>query len=105
MKSAPKHLSPEAKRIWKEILREYAIDDAAGLRILRTALEAWDRAQGAREVIEQEGMQIVDRFGQSKAHPLLAVERDARAGFLQGMKALNLDIEPLRDGKGRPGGK
>jgi glutathione S-transferase len=47
---------------------------------------------------------MADRFGQPKPHPLLATERDARAQFLAALKALNLDLEPLRDRVGRPGG-
>ena len=45
-----------------------------------------------------------DRFGQVKSHPLLSVERDSRAQYLAALKALNLDLEPLRDKPGRPGG-
>jgi P27 family predicted phage terminase small subunit len=101
----PKHLSLEARKIWKEILSEYDIDDAAGIRILRVAMEAFDRAQAAREKIDLEGMSITDKFGQIKPHPLLPIERDSRAAFLSGLKALNLDIEPLRDGPGRPAGR
>ena len=102
---SPAHLSSEAKTIWKEILSEYQIEDAAGLRILRVSLEAFDRAQAAREAIDREGMTVTDKFEQMKPHPLLPIERDSRAAFLAGLKALNLDLEPLRDGPGRPGGK
>jgi P27 family predicted phage terminase small subunit len=102
---APKHLSKEAKRIWRDIVAEYAIDDVAGLKILRVALEALDRAQAAREIIDRDGMTLTDKFGQTKSHPLLANERDSRAAFLAGVKALNLDIEPLHPGPGRPSGR
>ena len=37
-------------------------------------------------------MTMQDRWGQTKPHPLLATERDARAGFLAGMRALGLDV-------------
>lgn len=50
-------------------------------------------------------MTFTDRFGQIKAHPLLPVERDARAAFLAGLRSLNLDFEPLHDGPGRPAGR
>lgn len=93
---APIHLSKEAKGIWKDILSEYSIDDAAGLRILRVSLESFDRAQAARETIDKEGMTVTDKFLQVKPHPLLPIERDSRAAFLAGLKALNLDLEPLR---------
>jgi len=103
--NSPKHLTKEAKKIWKALVTEYGIDDVAGLKILRVALEAFCRAQDAREKIALDGMTIKDRFGTLKPHPLLPIERDSRAAFLAGLKALNLDLEPLRDRPGRPGGK
>jgi P27 family predicted phage terminase small subunit len=102
---APNHLSKEAKKIWREIVAEYAIDDIAGLKILRVGLEAFDRAQAARVTIDREGMTVLDKFNQTKSHPLLPIERDSRAAFLSGLKALNLDIEPLNPGPGRPSGR
>lgn len=101
----PSHLSKEAKAIWRDIIEEYSIEDVAGLRILRVALEAYDRAQAAREAIDSEGMTVKDKFQQIKPHPLLPIERDSRAAFLAGLKALNLDLEPLKDRPGRPGGR
>lgn len=102
---APKSLSKETKKVWKSIVSDYAISDEAGLKILRVALEAFDRAQAARVQIDRDGLTLPDRFGTLKPHPLLSTERDNRAAFLAGLKALNLDLEPLRDGPGRPGGK
>ena len=102
---APKHLSKESKKLFKAVVSEYAIDDSAGLKILVVALEALDRAQAAREQIDKEGMTVKDKYEQIKPHPLLACERDSRAAFLSGIKCLNLDLEPLRDGPGRPPGR
>jgi P27 family predicted phage terminase small subunit len=99
----PKHLSREAKKIWTELQSDYQITDPGGLAILQTAMESFDRVRECQGIIAQEGMQTQDRFQQWKAHPLLCVERDARAQMLAGLKMLNLDIEPLRDGPGRPG--
>lgn len=104
-KKAPKHLSGEAKKIWKDLLDEYGIEDIAGLKILHVALEAFDRAQAARAAIDKEGMTVTDKFKQVKPHPLLPIERDSRAAFLAGLKALQLDLEPLRDKPGRPEGR
>ena len=102
---APDHLSPESKRIWREVVQEYSLDDAAGLRILRVALESFDRAQAARKAIDRDGMTTRDKAGQLKSHPLLPIERDSRAAFLAGLKALNLDIEPPNHTIGRPPGR
>ena len=101
----PGHLTKEAKEIWTEILTEYSIDDAAGLRILRVSLEAFDRWQAARTAIDRDGLTVIDKAGQVKSHPLLPIERDSRAAFLAGLKGLNLDLEPLRSGPGRPAGR
>jgi P27 family predicted phage terminase small subunit len=99
-----KKLSKEAQKIKKNILKEFLIEDEGGLQILQTSLEAFDRMRECQKVIEKEGLTVKDRFGQIKAHPLCTVERDARSQFLLGLKRLNLDIEPLRDKLGRPGG-
>jgi len=116
----PPHLSPEAAEIYRGIVEEFGIDDIAGRKILRIACEAFDRAQACRREIEKDGMLLEDDDGvqktgalfdagrktsKRKPHPLLPIERDSRAGFLAGMKALNLDLEPLRDKPGRPPGK
>jgi len=102
---APGHLTKESKKIWKALISEYDIADVAGLRILQVALESFDRGQAARAEIDRDGLTVTDKFGQTKSHPLLPIERDSRAAFLAGLKSLNLDIEPLRDGRGRPSGK
>jgi P27 family predicted phage terminase small subunit len=101
---SPKTLSAEARRWWARIVTEYAVDDDAGILILTTAFEAFDRMRQAQERIAADGATVVDRFGQVKPHPLLPTERDARAQFLAALRQLNLDLEPLRDGPGRPPG-
>lgn len=96
------NLSEEA-RFWAEKIRdEFQIEDNAGLLILKTAFEAFERMSECQKVIAAEGMMVNDRFNQAKAHPLCTVERDARSQFLAGIKALNLDVEPLKN-IGRPG--
>ena len=102
--TAPKHLSKEAKEIFNGLAADYSIDDIAGLRILRVACEAFDRAQACRNTIDRDGLTVLDKFGQVKPHPLLSTERDNRAAFLAGLKALNLDLEPVK-GIGRPPGR
>ena len=101
---APSHLSKEAKEIFNGLCEEYSINDIAGLRILRVSLEAFDRAQACRKAIDRDGLTILDKFNQTKPHPLLSTERDSRAAFLAGLKALNLDLEPIKT-VGRPAGR
>lgn len=101
----PKRLSSEARGWWRKLLGEYAIEDEAGRLLLMTAMEAFDRMRLAQNAVKRTGAVFKDRFGQFKAHPLLSVERDARAQMMAALKALNLDLEPLRDGPGRPPGR
>lgn len=100
--SPPDHLSEQARVWWRSIVAEYGIDETVGLLLLTCAAQAWDRSDSARAQIEKEGATILDRFGQLKNHPAIMVERDSRAQFITALKSLNLDLEPLRDGPGRP---
>jgi P27 family predicted phage terminase small subunit len=98
----PNHLSAEAKKIWRRLVEEYAISDSGGLEILRQGLEAFDRAQAARILIEKHGLVIRDRFGAVKPNPLISCERDARSAYLSALKQLCLDVVTPHDGPGRP---
>lgn len=102
--AAPGHLSSEGKDWWKKITKEYDISDDAGRLLLMTALEAFDRVRECQAAINEDGAVVRGSTKQKRAHPLLAVERDARSQMLAALKALNLDLEPLRDRPGRPGG-
>jgi phage terminase small subunit len=95
----PDGLSPAAKTWWTKLTNEYGIDDQAGLLILETAMRAMDRMSMAAGLVDQHGAVTVDKFGQLKANPACAVERDSRAAMMAALKSLNLDLEPL----GKPG--
>lgn len=84
----PKHLSPESKRTWRRVVNEYDLTPDAGL-LLRAALENWDRAQAARELVSAEGL-VID----GKRHPAVDVEKQAYGLFQRFMRALGLDVLP-----------
>jgi phage terminase small subunit len=100
----PDYLSFEAKKFWNALVLEYRIDDAAGLRILTGACVSFDRSEAARAEIEKHGVLVVCSSGGLRANPACAIERDSRAMFHASLKQLNLDLEPLRSGPGRPSG-
>jgi hypothetical protein len=100
----PKGLSPAARRWFTRLQTGYGIDDDGGVAILTEGAWAVHRAEEARAVVEREGLVVHDRFGQARAHPAVAIERDARAAVLRALKALHLDLEPLRNSPGRPTG-
>jgi hypothetical protein len=94
-------LSAAARRLRAAIIREFAINDPAGLAVLQAGLEALDRMRMAQRHIAEDGAVVRDCWSQLKPHPLLPIERDSRAAFRQ----LGLDLEPLNDGLGRPAGR
>jgi P27 family predicted phage terminase small subunit len=100
----PRGLSTEARRWWRTIRNEYDIKDGAGLLLLQTAAEQFARMRTEEVVIDREGSTIKDRFGQPKQHPAVLNAREARSAMLRCLAALNLDLEPVKDSVGRPGG-
>ena len=93
----PRHLKADGRALWNDIVQQYRIVDAAGLALVTTAAEALDRIREAQAAIRQHGALVADRYGGLKQNPACFLERDARAGMLAALRALNLDLEPLRD--------
>jgi P27 family predicted phage terminase small subunit len=88
----PGHLGEPEQKIWRDIHADFDLSTAAASHVLTTALEAHQRARVCREAIESEGMTLEGRDGQTKVHPLLSVERDARHAWLTGLKTLGLEL-------------
>jgi P27 family predicted phage terminase small subunit len=93
----PNHLKAAGRRLWADIVAQYRIYDAAGLAYITTAAECQDRIRQAQKAIREHGPLVPDRYGALKQNPACFLERDARAGMLSALRALNLDLEPLRD--------
>jgi len=77
--------------MWRGMLEDYHVDDAAGLALLRVACESFDRGEDARRTLRKEGTIVKDRFGQSKAHPATLIERDAKTQMVSALRALKLE--------------
>jgi P27 family predicted phage terminase small subunit len=102
----PSTIVGPGRKLWKELTEEYSIGDSAGKTLLQTVCQAETDIQRMRGKIATEGDTVKDRFGQVKAHPLLAAVRDAESTKRQALRALNLDLEPLKGaGPGRPPGR
>jgi phage terminase small subunit len=89
---APAHLDKEEALLWDEIVKTYALDDAASLELLSSALEGRMRARRCREQVKRDGQTVMDDHGTMKAHPLLQIERNAQSQFLSAMRLLRFDI-------------
>jgi P27 family predicted phage terminase small subunit len=96
MLKAPDHLTEASRAWWGGIVAEYALEDHH-LRLLTLAAEAWDRGFEARETLARDGAYFKSRFGEPKAHPAVAVERDSRIAYARLMRELDLDGAPDPD--------
>lgn len=92
----PKHLTPAARRLFGRLRDEFGIDDAAGLLLLQSACEAFDRVQQARTILAAEGPITRDRYGMPKPHPACGVERDARTQMHAALRLLKLSPEVVQ---------
>jgi hypothetical protein len=99
----PRGYTQEARHLWRQVTTGWDLDGPA-LTILDQACRAKMRVREAQALLTRDGLVITDRFGQPKPHPAAALERDAKQTLLRNLRALNLDLEPLRDRPGRPGG-
>lgn len=91
--SAPEHLSEDMREWWDDIVTDFKME-SHHLRVLEATCTAWDRAEGARAIVEEEGQTYRDRFGQPKAHPAVGIERKARNEFRLLLRELQLDNAP-----------
>jgi P27 family predicted phage terminase small subunit len=97
---APKHLSARSKRIYRSVVDDYDLArELHALEVLRLGLEALDRAEEAREIIAREGMTYSNRFGEPRAHPAVAVERDCRVQVARLFRELSLDAGDYDDSR------
>lgn len=87
----PEHLSAEAAEWWQAVVRDFTLEPHH-LRLLRAACEAWDRMQQARHALAEHGaLTFTDEKGTIRAHPCVAMERDARTQFARLVRELDLD--------------
>jgi P27 family predicted phage terminase small subunit len=87
----PDHLSPDAVEWWEQVIRDFELEPHH-LRLLRAACEASDRMTQAREALAKHGaLTFTDERGVIRAHPCVAMERDARTAFARLVRELDLD--------------
>jgi P27 family predicted phage terminase small subunit len=85
----PDDLEEPERVIWRDIVAEWR-GPRLSYAVLLDALRAHQTARKCSEVIAVEGMTVEGRDGQTKAHPLLAVERSAIASYQRQLKTLGI---------------
>jgi P27 family predicted phage terminase small subunit len=87
----PDHLGEVERRIWSDVIADWR-GTRVSFAVLTSGLESHQVARECRETIAAEGLTIIGRDGQPKAHPLCSVERDARAAFQRAIKQLGIKL-------------
>jgi len=98
---APPHLKPDTRKWWVSVHDDYALEPHH-TRLLTLAGEAWDRCQQAREAVDSDGITVKTADGGLKAHPAIAIERDARLAFARLIRELDLDVDPPTSARRAP---
>ena len=98
----PAHLGRPGRRLWKSVTGEFALAPHQ-LELLRLAAEATDRADEARQLLDEQGLTFHDRAGLPRSRPEVAVERDSRLAVARLLRELALepgdaDARPPRAG-------
>jgi P27 family predicted phage terminase small subunit len=88
----PERLSQSAADLWRSTIDRFELEPHH-LRLLELLCRAWDRAEEARQRLDEEGLTVATRDGGMRAHPLCSVERDARLAVCRILRELDLDLE------------
>lgn len=88
----PAHLRPASAAWFASVVGEFALEDHH-LHLLTLACESLDRAADAREALAKHGTTFVDRYGQPRARPEVAIARDSSIQFARLLRELGLDVE------------
>jgi hypothetical protein len=85
----PEDLGEPEQQIWRDIVADWR-GPRVSYALLADALRAHQCARKCREAIARESMTVEGRDGQTRAHPLLAVERSAIASYQRQLKTLRI---------------
>jgi hypothetical protein len=86
----PRGLEKPERLLWQTIVMARDFTEPAPRAVLAEALAAHARARRCRAQIDRDGELILDRFGQQRAHPLLASEATASLQFTRSLKLLGV---------------
>lgn len=99
---APAELSEQSKAIWRGVVPRRA-KAAERLLLIKTALQALDRANEVSAEIETQGLTIENpSSGAIRANPLIKLEKELRQQFAGLWNNLNLDFDYVIDGNQNP---
>ena len=104
--AVPDGLGESGQKLFSAVMAQYNITDAGGRELLKQAAQAADRCERLRKIINTDGEIVQGKDGApAKEHPLLRSEVAMKSFLTRTLARLNLDMEPMRPGSGRPSGR
>ena len=100
---ATAHLKEPTRAWWRNVMRGWVLAEHQ-IRVLTLAAEAYDRAIDAQELLARDGLVIAGREGGCRAHPAVAIRRDAETSFARLLRELDLDLEAPSSQRTGPAG-
>src|SRR5262249_23020665 len=91
--SPPSSLDEPGAKLWRSIMKQYAIRDAGGLAILEQACISRDRSTSFAATIKRDGTMIRGANNVMREHNLIKHEREERALESRLLTKLGLNIE------------
>lgn len=99
----PTHLARSVD-LWASTVEAFDLEPHQ-LELLRRACEASDVADEARATLAADGITFAGADGSPRAHPAVAIERDARLAVARLLRELRLDDAPAPDPRPPRGGR
>jgi P27 family predicted phage terminase small subunit len=100
---APSNLGHSGREFWKKISAEFVLESHHS-ELLAQACKSLDRISTAREVLDKDGLTFIDKFGQIKPHPAVAIELANKTIFARLLRELGLDVSKSDTRPPRVGG-
>ena len=97
----PRKLGKHGLALWREIRREYHVDDRGGIELLAQVCAAADRAEALAACVARDGETIRTKTG-LRIHPAVREELAARSFIVRTLERLGITTETTK-APGRPG--
>ena len=97
----PRKLGRHGLSLWREMRREYRVDDRGGIELLAQACAAADRAEALAACVARDGETIRTKTG-LRIHPAVREELAARSFIVRTLERLGITTEATNKSPGRP---
>ena len=94
----PTYLKPDTQRFYERVVSDYHFEEHH-VKLLESACQAWDEYQDAIAAIREHGQVFVNRHGEPRPRPEIAIARNARLNFARLMRELQLDHSDIEDAR------